>query len=276
MGVSSSNSNLPILLLSLAKIKMFEKELQIIETKNKGLELLNIFRLIISDNNSLNSCSKEYEKLFSVKKNDLFDIIGLYKDILSQINKELIVYKDNFDNKKNIKDYDDINFSHISYNNSNEENKNDSLTLIEELFLGETEAKEICLECKKKEKIKKSNIIILDKDLNFEEKDFDIENLFRQKFERQVKQCDDCKNIIEHQIIKTIIRFPKILIIVLKNKNKKNEIKIKFQLKETINKETYNLLSFIINNDEMIYTKGNNWYKYNIKGKIPETETEIN
>ena len=276
MGVSSSNSNLPILLLSLAKIKMFEKELQIIETKNKGLELLNIFRLIISDNNSLNSCSKEYEKLFSVKKNDLFDIIGLYKDILSQINKELIVYKDNFDNKKNIKDYDDINFSHISYNNSNEENKNDSLTLIEELFLGETEATEICLECKKKEKIKKSNIIILDKDLNFEEKDFDIENLFRQKFERQVKQCDDCKNIIEHQIIKTIIRFPKILIIVLKNKNKKNEIKIKFQLKETINKETYNLLSFIINNDEMIYTKGNNWYKYNIKGKIPETETEIN
>ena len=276
MKGSSSNNfkvpELPILLLSIIKIDQIHNFLRKFKKGYKEkFKFLKIFH-DLSQNEPIYNCSKNIEKiLLQFKQKNMFlSIEEIYRQIIINLNKEMKNYDEiegeKQKQKQNLYDKDEKkNYTNVSF--ENEENNEESL--IEELFIGDENIETQCLLCSEKS-FQKKTIIIFSFDLANYNNEFNIENAFKNVL-YQDKYCNKCKKTNVHQISKKITKFPKIFLIILNNyKHKEN--KINFKLQETYNNLQYNLISFIINNNEIIYKNHNNiWNHY----KIGETEELI-
>ena len=264
MGTSASKE-IPfgLCLLSLTTIDEIRDFFNKNNIKNTNdLELTNIFSDIIKVYQLIDNYIPYIYEL--KKNNNIYEVEKYYEYILDKLNEE---------SKKYIIE-PEYNESQISpkQNDYKEENENNnSISLIEKLFFGEKKETKTCLLCNYKEENNKNKIILIF-DLS-QLKDFNISNIF-QDVNKEVKEiCNNCTKEIEIKYEIKYIRLPKIIIIIINNN--RNGIKIKYNFSEIINNKSYNLICYLNNSCEMNYKQNNCWHNYNIKTQS-DKEIHIN
>ena len=264
MGASASKEiPFELCLLSLTKIDEIRDYFNTINIKNKNdLELTNIFSDIIKDYQLID---KHIPYIYELKKNNnIYEVEKYYEYILDKLNEESKKYNIEQEYKES-----QITPKQNDYKEENE--NNNSISLIEKLFFGEKKETKTCLGCKDIKEIDNNKIILIF-DLS-QLKDFNISNIF-QDVNKELKEiCNNCTKEIEIKYEIKYIRFPKIIIIILNNN--RNGIKIKYNFSEVINNKSYNLICYLNNSCEMNYKQNNCWHNYNIKTQS-DKEIQIN
>ena len=212
----------------------------------------------------------EQNKSFSKYKETEIPPTELIKYLIKELHKE-----NNIKNKYYSKIYvTDKNIEPINKENMSEENYNDlkraaTYSRFEDLFnqyfgsiisdkdkglFGIYELQDICLKCKKTNfSFESFYYIILDLDApEKSKKEVYFSIIEKGKFEiKTYKFCENCKNITEHYSIKSILKFPCRLVVLIKNHTKK-----KFIPQLIFKNKNYHLIGTINYNEE------NNSYKY--------------
>ena len=249
-GSSSYISKIPevrLLLFSLVKIEEIHEFLKKINNMDlKEFHYLKIFQELSSNKDLINDCSNEINKLLSKNKVP-FLIEEIYKHIILSLSKDIDNYNKKFQKKKNLieNDRNTTNISKISYDNKIGI-KEESLSLKEKLFIGKEKIEKKCLKCKEKNVDINENEIIY---FSANNSDFNKDNLFKKKIIKK-ELCHICKEKTNH-LYNKIKKLPKIFLIVLKNI--KEPYKFNFGFQETINYKKCDLISFITNENEVIY-----------------------
>jgi len=248
MGSSSSNfeknysseSLLPLLLLSLTKIKdfkdYFENYSELYQNKN---ELIQIFIDLIKKEKPVDDIVLQNNLLLTIANNP-FSIKKFYKSKLYELNKQLEKI------------------------NKIKQNATDSI--IKKLFWGKEKKISICSLCKETKRNDKEKIICLSFNLEDINDRFDAsETLSGAKNYEKKKHCYNKEDEADFNI-KCNYDLPNIMLIILYNYTKKT--KINFVLSKGNFGIQYDLICFITQSGEMVFKEADNqWYLYSIKRK---------
>ena len=279
MGVSSNNneqkqdSYIPAVLISLSKIKEFNKYFEFKNDKSDKNELTNIFNSLIHSINLLDGHVLEFKKIkdkhikgnISIKKlltfilDKLHDELNDKKKSKSILNNKVINYTNESESYKEFSDF------HYKYNHS----------VIQDLFFGEKELISRCSICKKTMYDFEINKLLYF-DIHSIGKEMDLSKLLQDylKQKEEIAFCKSCQKDAEMLSRIVIKKLPEIFIFCFDNIM--DMVIFNYYLTIRIQDESYKLICFIIDADEnnkkdrkynVFYLENDKWFIYNVTKK---------